>query len=540
MQKSSTAPGTRPEELQVHAHHKWARYESEEEEISEAEAGSHHLLSPVESDDDSGAPYDAKESMEEDDSFSLGHGVSPTMGSRSRPISIATVKRSSVATFVPEHHDHDNDNGDHDYDESDDMTGLFTPSTTPPMPSPLLVPQTCFVLPDSPDADMVSYYQSLLRNSIISDDGLDVEGEIQEATKIMYIAPPSRPCLISINHHPESTGRPVSPRRCSVRSARGSGRRTSRGPRSEREYSRKMSSTSSLISCSPERTKRYSTIIFRDPFRSEGEGEFYLSPPQMDSWARAPSPTERRSSSSRRSHSWSRENERQSETQADRGRPKTSGSGASLSDMPLRRPVPGARPATFYQQEPMFAVLHSHSSQPGRTIRSSSFNSVGTTTSSSSKLSSLISSPLTQNSSTTSLSSDSDRIQLIRHPKLSPSPQPIPLTNGSLPSSTTIAAAAAAAISHSRSESSYSDFGPGGSVRGSLTYPYMMGNRKSQMSAPRTSSLLSFEVDPESGIGQTSSGKEAFHNHDHHTSFKAKSKQKGLMGFRLGRKKRVV
>lgn len=522
----------------MHQPNKLARYESEEEEVSEADAASHHLLSPVESDDDDDSPPSRND---------LRHGVS-TKSPRSRPLSIATVKRSSGATFVPEHdhnHDHDDHENDGDHDCDDDTTGPFTPSTTPPMPSPLL-PQTCVVVGDSHDGDVMPYYQSLFRNSIISDDGLDVEDEIFEAKKIMYMAPPSRPCLISIHHTPESAvaarmGRPVSPRRCSVKSARSSGsRRTSRGSRCERESARKMS-TSSGLSCSPEQTKRYSTIIFRDPFRPEGE-DVYLRPPQIDSRTRAASPSWRssRASSARRSRSLSREDvgryfsqeaaRRESQAQADQERPKTSGSGASLSDMPLRRPVPTAasrmsRPTTFYQQ--------------ARSLRSSSFNSDGTastmsTVSSSSKLSAL----LTRNTSTTSLSlstqsPDSDRKQLIRHPRLSSltgnAPEPGLRGNGSLPTITT--AAAAAAASHYRSDSSYSDFGPGGgqssygNARGSLTYPYVMGDRRSQLSTLRASSSLSLEVYP------TSSGKEQ-------ASYKSKPKPKGLMGFRLGRRKR--
>ncbi|KAL1987625.1 hypothetical protein VTN96DRAFT_3225 [Rasamsonia emersonii] len=555
MQTSSIAapdrPGKRPEELQVHQPPTWARYESEEEEVSEADAASHHLLSPVESDSEkesTGDDDDDSRPSRNDQLLSLGHGVSPTMSPRSRPISIATVKRSSTATFVPEHdhacsHDRDDHDNDGDHDCDDDTTGPFTPSTTPPMPSPLL-PQTCVVVEDSPDGDMMPYYRSLFRNSIISDDGLDVEDEIFEAKQIMYMAPPSRPCLISIHHSPtESTvaarmGRPVSPRRCSVKSARSSGsRRTSRASRCERESGRKMS-TSSGLSCSPERTKRCSTIVFRDPFRSEGE-EVYLRPPQMDSRTRAASPTDRRSSrafSARRSRSLSREDvgryfsqeaaRRGSETQADQARPKTSGSGACLSDMPLRRPVPtAARPATFYQQ--------------GRWFRSSSFNSDGTASSAFSASSSKLSALLTQNTSTTSLplsaqSPDPDRKQLIRHPRLSSltgnSPEAGLRGNG-LPTITT--AAAAAAPSHYRSESSYSDFGPSrsGNARGSLTYPYVKGDRRSQLSTLRANSSLSLEVDQ----NESSSGREVVRNE--HASYKPKPKPKGLMGFRLRRKR---
>jgi hypothetical protein len=429
MKRQSVAlmAGMRPGNLQFHVHHQLRRYDSDEDlrRHESRHEKSYFVTSPASDYSDSGFIYDddAKEFTKDDDMSPPSENL-PVLEEDfsmdcNRPISIASMiasmKHGNVATYVPseDHHDDDNDN-DNDYDDIDEMA-----PSTPDFHSPLLLPQTCFSLPESPkgDTDMISYYQSLYRNSI-SDDGPDTEGEILEATQIMYIAPPSRPCLVSIQYSStESTltarmGRPVS-QQYSLNSGRVS-RQTSRG-RFERERSRKMSSfsTPSPSAYSPERSKLYTNVRFRDPF-----GEEEASHSQTDS--RTASPV----GQAHRSRSSSREVAEREPQQTERGRrPRAS---TSASSRPVPEMIEMTREA-FFQQESMLLLASRprawtgyHRPHSNRSWSDHSIRSVSTVSSTSSKWSAP---PATNHSSATSLplSSGSEQRRWTRHSRFNSS-----------------------------------------------------------------------------------------------------------------------
>ena len=189
--------------------HRLSRYESEEEELSEAELESHPLLSPVENDSDSistGDDASLEDSLTLCENESSDDQVAPLSetDNSSRPQSVNTIKHGSTSALQPKA-SYQNDDC---YEEDDEMTAPSTPSTTPPSPSPLLLPQPIFFPSEASDSVRVSIYQSGYCDPLSSEDALDMEGEVMEAKQVMYMIPPTRPNLISIGQLGNPTFRP--------------------------------------------------------------------------------------------------------------------------------------------------------------------------------------------------------------------------------------------------------------------------------------------------------------------------------------------
>ncbi|KAJ9316603.1 hypothetical protein DTO271D3_3110 [Paecilomyces variotii] len=226
------------------------RYESEEEEISEAETnGNGRMYSPVDADSDMGA-FDSELSADEqasDDvqtrqtSSNRRSMLSPylTSGQKSRPVSMETVKRSSIATFVPGSF----------YKDEEEVMSPATPLTTSPMPSPILRGTAVVVPADAPESEMDLYHQSSNRDSMSSVE--DADSSLLVATPVMYMIPSTRPSLISIapssnRTSPTKEDNAARLRRGLSKSSRGSSGRSSTRP--GRRTSQKRCSSLSLAS----------------------------------------------------------------------------------------------------------------------------------------------------------------------------------------------------------------------------------------------------------------------------------------------------
>lgn len=183
------------------------RYESEEEEASEADVESQdRAFSPIDCDSSDTGAFDVELSADEisyagaqTDRETQSHGKflfpCPPAGrgaSGSRPVSIDTIKRRSDVTFVPGSFYRDDD------DDDDEIISPSTPISDSPPPSPHLLHPTVFVPPEASESEVVSYHQSCHHDSVPSDDEPDVESPLLVATPIMYMVPTSRPNLISI------------------------------------------------------------------------------------------------------------------------------------------------------------------------------------------------------------------------------------------------------------------------------------------------------------------------------------------------------
>ncbi|KAL2010680.1 hypothetical protein VTN00DRAFT_6487 [Thermoascus crustaceus] len=181
------------------------RYESEEEEASEADAGSQdRAFSPIDCDSSDTGAFDSESSADEitheeerenRSSRNLLFPYLPAGGrtTRSRPVSIDTVKRRSDVTFVPDSFSRDDD------DDDDEITSPSTPISNSPPPSSRLLHPTVFVPPEASESEVLSYHQSYYHDPVLSDDEPDIESPLLVATPILYRIPTSRPSLISIS-----------------------------------------------------------------------------------------------------------------------------------------------------------------------------------------------------------------------------------------------------------------------------------------------------------------------------------------------------
>lgn len=179
------------------------RYESEEEEASEADAGSQdRAFSPIDCDSSDTGAFDSESSAdeiaheEERENRSSRNLLSPYLPAsgrttRSRPVSIDTVKRRSDVTFVPDSFYRD--------DDDDEITSPSTPISNSPPPSSHLLHPTVFVPPEASESEVLSYHQSYYHDPVLSDDEPDIESPLLVATPILYRIPTSRPSLISIS-----------------------------------------------------------------------------------------------------------------------------------------------------------------------------------------------------------------------------------------------------------------------------------------------------------------------------------------------------
>ncbi|RAH49258.1 uncharacterized protein BO95DRAFT_13069 [Aspergillus brunneoviolaceus CBS 621.78] len=174
------------------------QYESEEEETSESELGSHdHAFSPIKT----AGPYDSD--MSADEVSSVNSPQSPSdqtafarllsthaaTGKTSRPVSLDTVKRSSGTTFVPESYMFD--------DDDDVIIELPSPGSTSPLRSPVFLQPTVYQPPQSLRHQRRSRSSSPC--SVYSlDDSVD-DSDVCVAEKVTIVEPIAKPNLILIS-----------------------------------------------------------------------------------------------------------------------------------------------------------------------------------------------------------------------------------------------------------------------------------------------------------------------------------------------------
>ncbi|KAK2814044.1 hypothetical protein FQN50_000448 [Emmonsiellopsis sp. PD_5] len=170
----------------------YPRYESEEEEISEAEiAGrTEPLFSPIENDSDTGAS-ESEEANPDLHAFTLQIPSSPPEAALSRTGSTSTVKRSSCITLMPPLPP-----------RADSISSLYAPST-PSLESPKLsaLAEPILVPTHITEEEAISYYRSFYSDAVSSDDeyGTSADASFLVATPVAYYAPSSKPHLISID-----------------------------------------------------------------------------------------------------------------------------------------------------------------------------------------------------------------------------------------------------------------------------------------------------------------------------------------------------
>ncbi|KAL4886136.1 hypothetical protein BJY04DRAFT_213671 [Aspergillus karnatakaensis] len=179
-------------------------YESDEEDISEPESHSspfdtHRRSATLDSIMSTGESSngDVTESVDRP-SYPRLLSPFPSTGKSSRPVSMDTVKRSSVATFGTD--------SCTIFDHDDDMIiELPSPDSTTPLPSPLFLQPTVYV-PSEPFTPFRNSFNSSSSASIYSDD----ESDVFVAEQVTYVEPLVKPNLILIS--PTSEGTSSSPR----------------------------------------------------------------------------------------------------------------------------------------------------------------------------------------------------------------------------------------------------------------------------------------------------------------------------------------
>ncbi|PGH05002.1 hypothetical protein AJ80_08429 [Polytolypa hystricis UAMH7299] len=169
------------------------RYESDEEEISEAEASGHHeaVFSPIDVDSDEESADTDCES--DNSSLKIPYQRHSTLrvenfprNEPSRSPSINTIRRTSGTMLLPS-----------GQPESDDAQFSSSESSSPsPLPSPIMRP----VLSPAraTESKRLSSFQSFYSDALSSDDEENVELSFRVATAVAYRLPASRPSLISI------------------------------------------------------------------------------------------------------------------------------------------------------------------------------------------------------------------------------------------------------------------------------------------------------------------------------------------------------
>ncbi|KAK2775172.1 hypothetical protein FQN52_004053 [Onygenales sp. PD_12] len=169
----------------------YPRYESEEEEISEAEVAgrTEPLFSPIENDSDTGASESEEPNLDLN-AFTLQIPSSTPEATLSRTGSTSTVKRSSCITLMPP------------LPPRADSISLYAPSTSSPqspklsaLAEPILVPTHIT------EEEAISYYRSFYSDVMSSDDdyGPSADASFLVATPVAYYVPSSKPHLISID-----------------------------------------------------------------------------------------------------------------------------------------------------------------------------------------------------------------------------------------------------------------------------------------------------------------------------------------------------
>ncbi|KAJ5148554.1 hypothetical protein N7448_000132 [Penicillium atrosanguineum] len=167
------------------------RYESDEEDVSESEAGAQDFVPSLVGSQRAGT-FDSDLSADENsqadpDSDRDEQLLSPySTAKRPRPVSMDTVKRNSNPNF-----------GDDAYvfDPEEEMVFELPSPDSPPMASSLYLQPAIYVRPDLPPAHPKPRSRSPSPSSIFSVES----AEIQTAKKVTMIEPPTRPTVVFIN-----------------------------------------------------------------------------------------------------------------------------------------------------------------------------------------------------------------------------------------------------------------------------------------------------------------------------------------------------
>ncbi|KXG49848.1 uncharacterized protein PGRI_058160 [Penicillium griseofulvum] len=211
------------------------RYESDEEAVSESDTGTQDLLSsPVGS---RAGIYDSDLSADDNsldpDSDRDEHTLAPPIVKRPRPVSTATIKRNSTATF---------DEDTYVFDPEDQMIFELPPSDSPPqLASSTFLQPSIYVWPKPQPA--TSRSRSTSPSSVYSVD----EADIEVAKQVTFMEPRTRPTLVFINTL-GSRSKPSRSRSTHSRSRESSRNRsvhvkTDKSPRSEKSSVKQTKST---------------------------------------------------------------------------------------------------------------------------------------------------------------------------------------------------------------------------------------------------------------------------------------------------------
>ncbi|KAJ5381915.1 uncharacterized protein N7496_004343 [Penicillium cataractarum] len=168
------------------------RYESDEEDVSESDAGGHDFIPPLTGSQRAGtfdSDISADENSHDDpDSDREEQLLAPYRGAkRQRPVSMDTVKRNSDVSFVEDAYVFD--------PEEDLVLELPSPDSPAPLASSLFLQPTIYVSPNTPPTTTNVRSRSSSPSSIFSVEN----AEIQIAKKITMMEPPARPTLVFIN-----------------------------------------------------------------------------------------------------------------------------------------------------------------------------------------------------------------------------------------------------------------------------------------------------------------------------------------------------
>ena len=164
------------------------RYESDEEAVSESDTGAQDLLSsPIGSRSeiyDSDLSADENSHADPDSDREENTLVPPTV-KRARPVSSATIKRNSEATF---------DEDTYVFDPEEQMVLELPPSDSPPqLSSSTFLQPSVYVWPKQPPT--TSRSRSTSPSSIFSVE----EADIQVAKEVTIMEPGTRPTVVLIN-----------------------------------------------------------------------------------------------------------------------------------------------------------------------------------------------------------------------------------------------------------------------------------------------------------------------------------------------------
>ncbi|CAI7605173.1 unnamed protein product [Penicillium glandicola] len=163
------------------------RYESDEEAVSESDTGAQDLLSSPVGSQEAGifdSDLSDENSQDDPDSDRDEHIQAPPTIKRTRPVSSATIKRNSNATF---------DEDTYVFDPEEQMV-LELPSDSPPLESSTFLQPSVYVWP-KPPRQANSRSRSTSPSSIFSVE----EADIQVAKKVTLMEPRTRPTVVLIH-----------------------------------------------------------------------------------------------------------------------------------------------------------------------------------------------------------------------------------------------------------------------------------------------------------------------------------------------------